>query len=93
MSDLLIRNFDPPKYGYREIRIHPNGRVTEVDECGLDEAVGMAEYIPPHGRLIDADAFISFIREKWDSYDQWFAEMLEARPTIIPADPEKEGET
>ena len=56
MYDLLIRNFNPPKYGYREIRIHPNGRITEVDECGFDEVVGMAEYIPPHGRLIDADA-------------------------------------
>ena len=45
--------------------------------------------IPPHGDLIDRDPFIEFIKTHWDSYDQWFAEQLEARPTIIPAE---EGE-
>ena len=40
----------------------------------------------PHGRLIDADAFIKYIKEHWDGYDQWFAEQLEARPTIIEAE-------
>lgn len=97
MSDLLIRNFDPPKYGYREIRIHPNGRVTEVDECGLDEAVGMAEYIPPHGRLIDASEKIKVQMYDDMTEDYYSAEMtiddllshkgwVEAdAPTIIPA--------
>ena len=45
--------------------------------------------VPPHGDLIDRDQFIEFIKTHWDSYDQWFVEQLEARPTIIPA---KEGE-
>jgi hypothetical protein len=74
---------------------------SEYGECVLDpekrvptDYKQIAEWcplvpVPPHGRLIDADAFISFIRENWDGYDQWFAEMLEARPTIIPAE---EGE-
>jgi hypothetical protein len=46
--------------------------------------------VPPHGDLIDRDSFIEFIKTHWDSYDQWFVEQLEARPTIIPAE---EGET
>ena len=46
-------------------------------------------HVPPHGDLIDRDPFIEFIKTHWDSYDQWFAEQLEARPTIIPAE---EGE-
>ena len=45
--------------------------------------------VPPHGDLIDRDLFIEFIKTHWDSYDQWFVEQLEARPTIIPAE---EGE-
>ena len=44
--------------------------------------------VPPHGDLIDRDQFIEFIKTHWDSYDQWFVEQLEARPTIIPAEEE-----
>lgn len=96
MSDLLIRNFDPPKYGYREIRIHPNGRVTEVDECGLDEAVGMAEYIPPHGRLGDLDKLESGLRHmaKYQYGERQrgilgCCETIRLAPTIIPASEER----
>jgi len=46
--------------------------------------------VPPHGDLIDREPFIQFIKTHWDSYDQWFVDQLEARPTIIPAE---EGET
>lgn len=103
MSDLLIRNFDPPKYGYREIRIHPNGRVTEVDECGLDEAVGMAEYIPPHGRLGDLDAIAQQIEHERFHHTHTdglaarhhvaeyghFLKAISDAPTIIPASEER----
>lgn len=105
MSDLLIRNFDPPKYGYREIRIHPNGRVTEVDECGFDEAVGMAEYIPPHGRLIDADLLCKVLQknaeDEWNNKTAPFSwayaydcvkDTVENMPTIIPASGENDNE-
>ena len=98
MSDLLIRNFDPPKYGYREIRIHPNGRVTEVDECGLDEAVGMAEYIPPHGRLGDLDRLAKEVKDMAKEFPsdsigaeryRLFTEFIKTVPTIIPASEER----
>ena len=61
---------------------------TQADvEAGKSQ---MERALPSHGRLIDADAFVKFINKEWDGYDQWFAGMLEARPTIIPAS--KEGE-
>lgn len=83
MSDLLIRGMEMPKLGYREIRIHPNGRITEVDECGIDEIVGTAVSIPPHGRLVDADALIrdNGIKEIPEYY-----EVVCDAPTIIPAE-------
>ena len=46
--------------------------------------------VPPHGDLIDREPFVQFIKTHWDSYDQWFVEQLESRPTIIPADPAEE---
>ena len=46
--------------------------------------------VPPHGRLIDADALEDFIRKDWDKNDHWIAEVVYSRPTIIPA--EEEGE-
>ena len=42
--------------------------------------------VKPHGDLIDRDEFISFIKERWDSYDQWFVGMLEARPIVIESE-------
>jgi len=45
--------------------------------------------IPPHGRLIDADAFSKFVHDKWEDYDHWLLDYIEARPTVI----EEEVET
>ena len=60
------------------------------------------EEIPPHGRLIDADALKTKgtdIRDTWVDYDGredtvrgFSLDMLDHAPTIIPADPAKEGE-
>lgn len=44
--------------------------------------------VPPHGRLIDADAFEEFIRKDWDKNDHWIADIVYSRPTIIPAEEE-----
>ena len=54
-------------------------------ETDWEELCPLVEIPTPHGRLIDADAFISFIEEHWDSYDQWVVQILEERPTIIEA--------
>ena len=43
--------------------------------------------VPKHGRLVDADEYQAKMRNAYD--DDWFT-VLEAAPTIIPAD--KEGD-
>lgn len=98
MSDILIRGFDLPHHGYREVRIQPDGCITEVNECGLDEYVGTAEYLPYHGRLVDALYIRDGIIQKWmdkagDSHmykcgmeDAY--EVIRNAPTIIPASEE-----
>jgi len=86
MSGIYIKGMEMPKGDNNIVLfLYPDGKVVA---CGVLGPRGHYEaiHVPDHGRLIDADAFISFIRENWDSYDQWFAEMLEARPTIIPAE-------
>ena len=47
--------------------------------------------VPPHGRLIDADALIADIRANSESYfaDDFAHEWVDVAPTIIPAE---EGE-
>lgn len=48
--------------------------------------------IPPHGRLIDADALIADVRAHSESYfaDDFAHEWVDVAPTIIPADDPKE---
>lgn len=91
---IYLPNMEMPNLGYREIRIYPDGRVMEEDECGIDEVVGTAEQVPPHGRLIDADALMKEL-EIDDLDDRTgaallmavFLEVLKSAPTIIPAEP------
>ena len=45
--------------------------------------------IPPHGRLIDADAFEKHIKYYWFEYDRWIADEVENCPTVLEAE---EGE-
>ena len=96
---IYLHNMEMPTLGYREIRIYPDGRVTEEDECGIDEVVGVAEPIPPHGRLGDMDELHKeAVRrsEKAGTYDSWYnctdrvisAFDIERAKTIIPAEEE-----
>lgn len=43
--------------------------------------------IPPHGRLIDADAYIAYCGDKWIPLN---IDAVNAQPTIIPAELPKE---
>jgi hypothetical protein len=45
--------------------------------------------VPPHGRLIDADALAAKCDDPY--WCVWLSD-IEAAPTIIPADPAEEGE-
>ncbi len=81
---ILIKGMEMPteEYGSMTITIYPNGSVMEyIGDIG--RSLGNAVPVPPHGRLIDADAFEAFIRKDW----------VYIRPTIIPAeeDTHKDG--
>lgn len=101
---VLITGMEMPKDGELLcINIHPDGKVCiSLDlQC---EKVGTAIPVPPHGRLIDADALRQTMYheafetdstlQKWDSgcwiRYKMFERMEETAPTIIPAS--KEGE-
>lgn len=49
---ILIKGMDMPKEEGRVLKIFPDGRVA----INLNDNVAKAVEIPPHGRLIDADA-------------------------------------
>ena len=97
---VLIRGMEMPDYGYVCLKVFANGEVlmTKVHRgalviTGLNDKVGTAVPIPPHGRLIDADElFKEMERNGWyNNADRDIAEdLVLAAPTIIPAD--KEGE-
>lgn len=53
---------------------------TKPDWCPL------VEVPTPHGDLIDIVPFVQYIKEHWDSYDQWFIDQIEARPIVIEAE-------
>ena len=85
---ILIKGLEMPtvEHGVRTINIYADGVVTNYAE----DTIATAVPVPPHGRLIDADALV----EECMKEDGFIAEMLFRKvsnaPTIIPAD--KEGE-
>ena len=99
MSDLLIKGMEMPKLGM-VVCIHADRRVTKhFDEFG--KTIGKAVSVPPHGRLIDADALdkmLKFIgeaeaqiygRNSWGFVNKCRQALCDA-PTVIPASEEGE---
>ena len=88
---VYIKGMEMPKQGM-VVNIYADGRVANhFDE--FRKTIGKAAPVPPHGRLIDADAIRADIDEKRPgrSYeDAWALTVLDNAPTIIPAE---EGET
>lgn len=74
----------PQGESYVTVRIWGDGRVIGVHN---DSLVKHAIEIQPHGRLIDADAFVDELGQFCD--DNWVYNTLRHAPTIIPAE---EGE-
>lgn len=68
------------------VRIWGDGRVIGVHN---DSLVKHAIELPPHGRLIDADALEKHIKKDWEEYDHWIAVEVENRPTVIEAEVEE----
>lgn len=87
------------------ITIKYNGTVLDT-ETGIQ--IAEAYELPPHGRLIDADAMLMRINHEGmeaymdgvcygvhpsQEYLDLLGEIIDDAPTIIPADPAEEGET
>ena len=89
---IIIHGMDMPKDGRLLISIHSDGCVyRSVYDMGFEKVdCAKAEELPPHGRLIDADALIDNCMKE----DGFLAEMLFRKvsnaPTIIEAEEEKE---
>ena len=100
---ILIRDMEmPPQGEFKHIRIYENGEVTVEVDTGkevYEAVIANAIPIPPHGRLIDADALKDKpvpINGVWDdernvfryyppTYMQAIDEIVNA-PTIIEAE-------
>ena len=92
---IYIDGMEMPKEGsWTTVRIYPDGTCARPNWQGDCTLIKGTKAVPvsPHGDLIDREPFVQFIKTHWDSYDQWFVEQLEARPTIIPAEPAEEGD-
>ena len=93
---ILIKGMEMPKDGTMIFAIRQDGMVEDAMGC----FVGKAVPVPPHGRLIDADALRQTMyheafetdspMQKWDSgcwiRYKMFERMEETAPTIIPAE-------
>ena len=93
---IYIKGMEMPKDYGRCMVIFPDGRVTT--EFG-SQIIAKAVYVPPHGRLIDADAMRAAMYheafetdsplQKWDGgcwiRYKMFERMESSAPTIIPA--------
>ena len=96
MSDILIKGMEMPKDGVYWCEIGVAGEIATITIHGEDRKSFPLVPVPPHGRLIDADALKA---EGWElqmfRHDEYGCSITcrsldsEDIPTIIPAE---EGE-
>lgn len=86
---ILIKGIDMPKDGEQLcINIHPDGKVCISLDLSC-EKVGTAVPVPPHGRLIDADALMRHcVMLPFDggSLPVVYASYIRNAPTVIEAE-------
>lgn len=82
MSDILIKGMEMPKDAPIIIKICSDGSVSRVHEGVVATAVP----VPPHGRLIDADALREEVKKHAAPCDAWVFSLIRTAPTIIPAE-------
>ena len=100
---IYLPNMEIPRFGYREIRIHPDRMITERPDpeypC-YEECLCKAVHVPPHGNLIDTSEKIRVqlyddMTEDFHMVEMTIDDLLSqgwveaVAPTIIPAE---EGE-
>lgn len=65
---ILITGIDMPTKGNPiTVAIYPDGTA----EWEAQNKAGTAVHVPPHGRLIDADAFAVEMKKRQDACDEW----------------------
>lgn len=103
MSGLYISGMEMPKFGEKIIILTSSGYVEDVSGQVIDGVEAVP--VPPHGRLIDADAFKKRMiqgaldaREDAATEEIWLKILdavnnlcldVDEQPTIIPADKEE----
>lgn len=102
MSGVYIKGMKMPTKENVVILINPQGGVWMIGDMPNEDthlAKAKAVPVPPHGRLIDADALIkSLSLDESDAENgasllmAIFLEVLKAAPTIIPANKEDADE-
>lgn len=95
---VYIKGMEMPKEGsWRSIRIYPDGTIGRPIGFGDYALVEGAKAVPvpPHGRLIDADALFRKVKTECNPYGKptiefesgkKVLEMIENAPTIIEAE-------
>lgn len=83
---IIIHELNLPTHYDMAIRITPGGEVYDED---LGGSFAKAKQLPPHGRLIDADAQIERAKRLNLSTAGIIAQLLESAPTIIEAEAEE----
>lgn len=99
MSDIIIHGMEMPKYGCSHCFLRTGNYCSRIDkdESVVEYAIKSERHpdcplgeLPPHGRLIEADALKK--KHHWtdDFYETEYVEVedIDAAPTIIPASDE-----
>ena len=90
---ILIKGMEmPTERESFNLTIKYNGTVFDT-ETGIQ--IAEANEIPPHGRMIDADAFLALINDSTilsDFLKCIINPLIRGEPTVIPADKAEEGE-
>ena len=84
MADILIKGIQFPKFSPHVIEVYPDGTAIAQGK-GI---YGKAVPVPPHGRLIDADAVLAKENQHIEYLtDEWYVEVktIENAPTIVEA--------
>ena len=68
---VYIKGMEMPSCGLT-VTIYPDGRVVKFTGYGEKKQLGTAVPVPPHGRLIDADALTETTDGIWDCNDLYF---------------------
>ena len=113
MADILIRGMEMPKEGCKDCLLVKRGQVFDICPFLKREVNGNVERggkpldcplvpVPPHGRLIDADALMNLIREHsypltahfnstdYGMFTIGIQQAVDETPTIIEAEEEQE---